>query len=335
MDGVRSQVMSDSSDKNQRSNLIPEGRELHVVTGAFGYSGKYIAHRLLAAGHGVRTLTGSVSRRNPFGEKVEAYPFHFDDYDQLVASLRGVSVLYNTYWVRFNHKRFRHSTAVDNTLTLFKAAGEAGVERIVHVSITNPSEDSELEYFSGKARLERALVESGLSHAILRPTVLFGKEDILINNIAWSLRRFPLFPVFGDGRYRLQPIYVDDLAKLAVEQGTTRENRIIEAIGPETFTYRGLVAEIGRIIRKQRPVVGMPPAMVYLAGAIIGKLMGDVMITRDEIKGLMADKLFVDAPAAGETKLTSWAEEHADELGVRYRSELARRTDRHEDYGSL
>ena len=240
--------------------------DLHVVTGAFGYSGKYIAARLLERGIRVRTLTNSPGRTNPFEGRVQALPFHFDDSPQLVQALQGAKVLYNTYWVRFNHRLFQHSEAVANTLKLFAAAQEAGVQRIVHVSITNPSEDSPLEYFSGKARLERALRESGLSYAILRPTVLFGKEDILINNIAWALRHLPIFGVFGVGRYRLQPIYVDDLAKLAVEQGERRENVVIDAIGPETFTYRGLVQTIGEIIGARRPILGMPPALGYLAG---------------------------------------------------------------------
>jgi len=152
--------------------------ELHVVTGAFGYSGKYIAQRLLAAGHRVRTLTNSSNRPNPFGAAVEAHAFHFDEPAKLAESLRGAAVLYNTYWVRFNHPGFSHSVAVENTRKLFAAAKAAGVGRVVHVSITNPSEDSRLEYFRGKAQLERALRESGLSHAILRPAVLFGKEDM-------------------------------------------------------------------------------------------------------------------------------------------------------------
>ena len=142
--------------------------EIHVVTGAFGYSGKYIARRLLDAGYEVRTLTNSPNRPNPFGGRVKAYPFNFDNIPKLVDSLRGASVLYNTYWVRFNHPNFTHSVAVENTFKLFKAAKEAGVKRIVHVSITNPSEDSPFEYFSGKAKIERALIESGLSYAILR-----------------------------------------------------------------------------------------------------------------------------------------------------------------------
>lgn len=306
--------------------------QLHAVTGAYGYSGKYIARKLLARGHRVITLTNSTRRENPFGDRVPAYPFYFDAPEKLTQTLDGVAVLYNTYWVRFNHPLFKHADAVRNTIALFNAAKAAGVARIVHISITNPSEDSPLEYFSGKAKLERALQESGLSYAILRPTVLFGKEDILINNIAWALRRLPVFGVFGDGSYRLQPIYVDDLAQLAVEQGEKKENAIVDAIGPETFTYKGLVREIGRLIGKERPIISVPPALGYLAGTIIGRLVNDVLITREEIDGLMAGLLYVDAPPAGETKLTDWVKSHKDALGSRYASELARRRNRLKGY---
>jgi len=309
--------------------------QVHVVTGAFGYSGNYIARRLLDRGHTVHTLTNSLRRKSPFGDRVLSFPFNFDDPAGLADSLRGASVLYNTYWVRFNHRSFKHAGAVENTLKLFDAAKEAGVGRVVHVSITNPSKDSHLEYFSGKAELEQALVESGLSHVILRPTVLFGKEDILINNIAWLLRRFPVFGVFGNGQYRLQPIYVDDLAKLAVEQGESEENRIIDAIGPETFTFRELVEQIGQIIGKKRPIVSVPPRLGYWFASLLGKLKGDVVITREEIDGLMSGLLYVDSPPAGETRLTDWAKQNADTLGRKYASELARRRNRLDAYGDV
>jgi len=307
---------------------------LHAVTGAYGYSGKYIAQRLLDAGQTVITLTNSLLRHNPFGERIKAFPFHFDEPDRLTEQLRGVSVLYNTYWVRFNHRLFKHADAVRNTLVLFESARKAGVERIVHVSITNPAEDSPLEYFRGKAVLERALVASGVSHAILRPAVLFGKEDILINNIAWVLRRLPVFGVFGDGQYRLQPIYVDDLASMAVEQGKNRENIVINAIGPEAFTYRELVAKIGELIGRQRPIISVAPWFGFAVGRILGALVGDVVVTQEEIEGLMAGLLYVDAPPAGHTALTDWIRSHADTLGRSYTSELARRKDQVTAYRS-
>jgi NADH dehydrogenase len=307
---------------------------MHVVTGAFGYSGRYIAARLLEAGHRVRTLTNSPNRANPFGGRVEVHPFNFQDPDRLRASLEGAAVLYNTYWVRFNHRDFRFAEAVANTRTLFAAARAARVPRVVHVSITNPSESSALEYFRGKAVLERALRESGLSHGILRPAVLFGGGDILINNIAWALRRLPIFGVFGSGRYRLQPIHVDDFARLAVAQGAERSDRTIDAVGPETFTYRGLVEALARAIGVRRPIVSVPPPLGYLAGWLLGKAVGDVVITRDEIEGLMQDLLATSSPPAGEIKLTQWAREHADVLGRRYATELGRRRDRATAYAA-
>jgi len=194
-------------------------REIHAVTGAFGYTGKYIATLLLERGVEVITLTNSPDRPNPFEGEVKAFPFNFHNPEALAQSLTGVKVLYNTYWVRFNHIEFTHNEAVDNTRILFHAAKNAGVERIVHISITNPDKDSPLEYFSGKAKLEEELMKSGLIYSVIRVAVLFGKEDILINNIAWTLRKFPLFGVFGDGEYRLEPLYVGDLAQIAVEQG--------------------------------------------------------------------------------------------------------------------
>lgn len=311
------------------------GGDLHVVTGAFGYSGKYITTRLLAAGKVVRTLTNSLHRQNPFGTAVEAHSYNFDRPDELVRSLQGAHVLINTYWVRFDHRDFTHSQAVLNTLRLFDAASRAGVPRVVHVSITNPSVDSTLPYFRGKAQLEEALRASGLSYAILRPAVLFGEEDILINNIAWMLRRFPLFGVFGDGSYKLQPIFVDDLAQLAVEASASLENVVRDAIGPETFTYRDLVSAIGAGIGRQRPIVSIPPGLGVAVGRLVGAVVGDVVVTPEEVAGLMQNLLVTSSPPAGRTALSQWVVDHRDGLGRRYSSELARRQDRQKSYEQL
>lgn len=305
-----------------------------AVTGAFGYSGRYITERLLAAGHGVITLTNSVKRENPFGERVKAFPFNFDHPERLTETLRGIDVLINTYWVRFNHRLFTHRQAVTNTKILIQAAKDARVRRIVHVSITNPDIQSNLTYFSGKAEVEAALTSSGVSYCILRPAVLFGKEDVLINNIAWSLRSFPMFGVFGKGDYKLQPINVDDLAAAAAQKATSESNETVNAIGPETFTYRELVEMIERTIGVKRLVIGVPPLLGYWACRITGLFVRDVIITRDEIRGLMENRLCVDAPPLGSTKLTEWVERHKDTLGRHYTSEMARRVDRFSEYRS-
>jgi nucleoside-diphosphate-sugar epimerase len=289
---------------------------------------------LLDEGHEVITLTGSVQRRSVLADRVKAFPLDFGAPDELVESLKGVSTLYNTYWVRFNHRLFKHADAVAYSKTLFEAAKLAGVERIVHVSITNPSIESPLSYFKGKAEVELALEKSGVSYAILRPAVLFGREDILINNIAWALRRLPVFGVFGDGSYRLCPIYVEDLAAAAIECGRSAENVTVDAVGPETFTYRELVETIGRIIEVTRPVVSVPSHFGWLLGRLIGTMHGDVMITMDEVQGLTANLLHVDSEPLGTTRLTDWARAHRQTLGRHYTSEMARRIDRHGAYRS-
>jgi len=305
---------------------------IHAVTGAFGYSGAYVAERLLAEGHPVRTLTSSPEREHRLARRVEVHPFRFDEPDRLRESLRGVAVLYNTYWVRFDHRSFNHAQAVANSRALFRAARDAGVRRVVHVSITNPSENSSLGYFRGKAILERELLDSGVPHSILRPAVLFGGQDVLINNIAWMLRRFPVFPVFGDGSYRLQPIHVEDLARLAVDEGKREGNRVVDAIGPETLAYRELVLELAAALDVQRRIVSVPPAFALWAGRLLGLVLRDVVITRDEIRGLMEGRLVTSSAPTGTIRLRAWARENADALGRRYASELGRRRDRRVAY---
>ncbi|MHB9146171.1 MAG: Rossmann-fold NAD(P)-binding domain-containing protein [Symbiobacteriia bacterium] len=143
---------------------------------------------------------------------------------------------------------------------MLEAAKEARVERIVHVSITNPSEDSPLPYFKGKAALERAIMDSGLSYAILRPAVIYGPEDILINNIAWLLRRFPVFAVPGTGANELQPIFVEDMAQLAVEAGQQTENVVLNAVGPKAYSFEELVRMVREAVGSRSRLLHVAPA---------------------------------------------------------------------------
>ena len=300
-------------------------RLLHAVTGVFGYSGRVIAEKLLTRGEKVITLTNSLHKPNPFGDSVRAIPFHFDEPERLEESLKGVDVLYNTYWIRFNHRRFGHAEAVTNSKILFEAAKKAGVRRVVHTSIANPSEDSDLEYYRGKAILERALKESGLSYAILRPTVLFGRDDILINNIAWMVRHLPVVGVFGNGKYGIRPIHVDDFAELAIEQGAAEEKITIDAVGPESFPYADLIRTMCRLLHRRRIIMPVPPTVGYAAAWGLGVLLRDVVLTWPEVQGLMRGLLDTEGPPTGHTRLTEWIRDHADSLGRRYASELARR----------
>lgn len=294
-----------------------------AVTGAYSYSGKYITRRLLTQGDNVITLTGHPNRPDPFGGKVKAFPLDFD-VAGMAHSLAGVDTLYNTYWVRFDHGSNTQQKAVENTAKLVQAAVQAGVRRIVHISITNPSLESSLPYFHGKALNEQAVRESGLSYAILRPTVLFGAEDILINNIAYLMRRFPFFALPGSGQYQLQPIYVDDLAELALQAGALREDLIWDAVGPDIFSFKEMAALIGACIGHSRPLVQVPASLALAASQLISSFVGDVVLTRDEVDGLTAGLLVSRQPARAKTHLEAWLRANKDSVGVRYASELVR-----------
>ena len=295
-----------------------------AVTGAFSYSGKYITKRLLERGENVFTLTNHPNRPDPFDGKVKAFPLDFGNEKQLVENLRGADVLINTYWIRFDKGSNTQPQAVENTRVLVNAAVKADVKRIVHISITNPSQDSHLPYFWGKAANEKAVVDSGLSYAILRPTVLFGKEDILINNIAWLLKWLPVFGLPGNGGYKLSPVYVDDLAKLAVDAVYKKENYIWDAVGPDEFTFKEMVELIGKSVGKERLLISLPPRLAFLATQIMSLFVKDVILTPEEVDGLMANLLISKEPPRCKTSLRNWLTENKTTVGRVYASELAR-----------
>ena len=297
---------------------------LNVVTGAFGYTGKYITRRLLADGERVKTLTGHPNRPNPFGDQVSVAPFNFESPEALANDLSGATTLYNTYWVRFSHGEVTFDRAIENTRVLLQAAKTAGVGRVVHISITNPSRESPLPYFRGKAVLEDAIMDSGLSYAIIRPTIIFGVEDILINNIAWLLRKFPVFFVPGSGNCRLQPVFVEDLAELAVAAGGQSDNLVMDAAGAEVYTFDQFVRLVADKVGSRTKVLHLPPNLALFLSRLVGYLIGDVILTRDEVVGLMSDLLISQEPVTGQTLLSNWLGENASLVGARYASELKR-----------
>lgn len=298
--------------------------ELNVVTGAFGYTGKYITSRLLSMGKRVRTLTGHPNNQNPFDNQVSVAPFNFDNKSELIKSLQGATTLYNTYWVRFSYGQVTFDKAVENTKVLIKAAEEASVRRIVHISIANASEESRLPYFRGKGILEKIIINSRLSYAIIRPTVIFGPEDILINNIAWFLRQFPIFAVFGSGDYRVQPVSVGDVAEIAVSAAHKDENTIIDAVGPEIYTFEELVRLIADRIRSRAKIIHLRPELAFFLSRLIGYMVNDMVLTWDEVEGLMSNLLVSENPPIGQIHLSDWLSQNVDRIGTKYASELNR-----------
>jgi NADH dehydrogenase len=294
---------------------------LDVVTGAFSYSGSAIARRLMLEGREVRTLTGHPERSSR-GSEIEARPLDFDDPAGLVESLSGATTLYNTYWVRFAHGGIDHSMAVENSKTLFEAAKRAGVRKIVHISILNPSVASPYPYFRGKALVERALEETGLRFASLRPSVLFDERGVLLNNIAWLLRRLPVFCIGEKGSYRVRPTHVDDLAALAVDASSWPDDSVVDAVGPERPTFAELVDQIRTAVGSRTRIVSVPVPILLGMSRVLGVVMHDVLLTRDEYRSMAEGLADSDAPATGSIRLSEWLSEHGDRLGTSYANEL-------------
>jgi uncharacterized protein YbjT (DUF2867 family) len=294
-----------------------------VVTGAFSYSGAAIARELLASGRRVRTLTGHPDRA-PRDTPVETRRLDFGDPAGLAESLRGARTLYNTYWVRFARGPVDHAAAVANSRSLFRAAAQAEVRRIVHISITHPDSTSRYPYFRGKAEVELALAESGISHAVLRPAVLFGGDGVLINNIAWLLRRFPVFAVGGTGEYRIRPIHIDDLARLCTEAGSSAATSVIDAVGPDRPTFYDLAGEIRDAVGSHARIIRVPGELILLAARGLGLALRDTLLTPDEYRAMADGLADTDGPATGETSVTRWIAENKDTLGRRYANEINR-----------
>ena len=299
--------------------------ETNVVTGAFSYTGRYIAKRLLSMGEKVRTLTNHPSLDIEFEKQIETFSLNFDNSQQLVNSLKGATTLYNTYWIRFEHGDVTFEKAIKNSKILINAAVTAGIERIVHISITNPDVNSPFPYFRGKAIVEKHIKNSGLNYLIIRPTVIFGGDlSTLINNIAWILRRFPIFAIPGSGDYKLQPIYIEDLVDLALNPDFKTNNLIIDAIGPEIFTYNDLVRTIASKIGRNVGFFHTKPEIALIFSNIISYFVKDVLVTKDEIYGLMYNLLTSSNPPTGKYPLTKWLSENAKSIGKSYISEVKR-----------
>ncbi len=300
---------------------------LDVVTGAFSYTGSAIAERLLEDGRRVRTLTGHPDRPSPIHDRVEIAPYAFDEPATMVRSLQGATTLFNTYWVRFRRGSVSFRQAVENSRSLFAAAREAGVRRIVHVSVTNPSLDSPFPYFRGKALVEQALSESGVSWAVVRPTVIFGHGDILMNNIAWLLRRFPVFAVPGSGTYRVRPVHLDDVAELSASLARGTANLTADAIGPETMTFEEMVRLIRGAVGSRSRLVHVPPTAARVTAGVIGQVVRDVLVTDHEIGGLMSELAYADGPSTGNIRFPEWLAQEGAGLGLQYASEIRRHFD--------
>jgi len=296
-----------------------------AVTGVFSYSGRFIAEVLLARGWEVVAL--GRSRPAPgesLAARVSFSPLVLDDEKGLASALSGCDALFNTYWVRFEYGGTTFAQAVERSNRLFRAASAARVRRIVHLSVSNASADSPFPYFRGKAAVEEALRGGGCPYAILRPTLIFGgRQEVLVNNIAWLLRRLPFFLLPDGGRCQLQPVSVFDLARVAADLGETDIDLVLDLAGPETFTFADFVTRIKEAVGSHTHLVAAPNGVVSACSRIAGLPLRDRLLTRDELGELTAGLLACETATTG-SRFTDWLEANASWLGKDYANELNR-----------
>ncbi len=298
---------------------------LHAVTGAFGFTGRALAERLLARGDAVVTITRRSGAGDPLLSRLASViPFDVSRPGDLVAAFDGVDTLFNTYWLRFPRGKDTFEAAVAKSATLLAAAREAGVRRVVHVSVVNAALDADTPYVRAKAALESVVQGSGLEWVIVRPTLTYGPGDILIDNLAWALRRLPVYGLPGLGRYTVQPVHVEDVARICVDAAAGPPGLVLDAAGPETLAYRDLVHLVRTAVASRSVVLPMPHLVVYAAARALGLLVRDVVLTRDEIRELTSSLLTSSQPPLGTIRITDWVPANATSLGRRWSSELAR-----------
>jgi uncharacterized protein YbjT (DUF2867 family) len=296
-----------------------------LITGASGFIGGAITDQLIDRAT-IRSLT-SHPHKNRFAARVRSFPYDFDQPTRMAEAFRGVDVFVNSYYVRFNYGDETFELAVDRTRDLIAQAQAAGVRKIVHVSVSNADERSDLPYYSNKGRIERLVRDSGVDYTILRPTLVVGRGDILVNNIAFFLRHLPVFTIFGRGDYRAQPTDVDAFAAVAVDAiGGDHHGQTVPVAGPNDWTFRDMVRAIRAAVGSRSLIVHAPAAVALAGLKVAGLLLGDVVLTSDEVKGLTREYLYAEQPLRRGAGFAEWlaGDGVASALGRRYESELAR-----------
>jgi len=289
----------------------------YMVTGAFSFTGRHVAKRLLEEGEEVRTMTRFPQSASPFAEAVPAVPFDYDDVGALTQALRGCDRLINTYWRRQPEGNLGYDRVVQQSKNLFAAAKAVGIERIVHMSINDPH-GKKFPYFRAKCATERAVRECTVSSVVVRPQLVFGDGELLINNLAWTLRQSRLAAVPGDGQYLMQPIHASDYAELIVGLSRNRRDGVVNGVGPDVMTYDDMVSMVGNAIGRKPRILHVHPKFFDRVARLINRFVEEPTVLDYEVYGCLVENGVVPREPQGTRRLVDWLRDHADSLGRRY-----------------
>src|SRR6266568_6573584 len=264
---------------------------LVALTGGTGFVGRHIAATLVARGHRVRVLARDPARARFLSDRnVEVVAGGLADRAALDRLASGADALNHLVGI-IVEQGVQTFTAVHvaGTEALLAAARHAGVRRFVHMSAVGArDEPGATPYHRTKRRAEQLVRDSGLSHAIFRPSIINGPENRPIRTLAQLHRWSPLVPVFGDGRFPTQPVWIGDVAlafALAAERPAL--SGVFELGGPATLTYEEFVRAIGRAAGHPRPLVHVPLAVARAAAAALGVMGPLAPLTLDQLQMLV------------------------------------------------
>ena len=292
-----------------------------VITGAFSYTGAAVSQELLRRGYSIHSLTN----RQPLQKDnaISSAPLRFER-DYLKGELGGANTFVNTYWVRLPYAGQSFASAVKNSKMLIDAAVSAGVKRIIQVSVSNAEDGKNLGYYAGKAEVDAYVRQCGIPFTIVRPTFIVGQADVLTNNIAWLLRRFPIFLIPGNTSHRLQPILLDDAAHIIADAVEYQGNQEVDAAGPDIMSFAEYVELVANGCNLKRPMIRVPEGLSLGFLQAIQPLLQDIILTREELLGLKQELLISHKPPLGKDSVAKWLQVHGDKLGHQYTNDIYR-----------
>ncbi len=270
-----------------------EAPRLLVVGGCSGLVGRAVL-REFGADHRIRSV-----HRHPapqeLARQLEVRSADIAEVEDWAPLLEGVDTVLTLAWYRQASRR-RFVRLADGLVRLVRACEQHGIRRFVHLSVPEAPERLEtgLPYLAEKRRVDGAVAASGLSYVIVRPTMLFGRNDRLLTVMLRLIRRYHRFPMFGDGEYHLSPLAVDDLAAILRQEAAIGGRRDLPVGGPRRWRYRDLTdALFGAAGRPPKYVRLGPTASIRLARAL--ESLGSSLLYAYEVEWLLSDRLGLPA----------------------------------------
>jgi uncharacterized protein YbjT (DUF2867 family) len=268
---------------------MDQGMNRVTVFGGTGFVGRRIVRQLSDSGATVRVASRHPARAA--GDNVEQIVADARDEHSVEAAVVGADGVVNaiSLYVEHGGDTF-HSVHVEAAARIARAARRARAKRFVQLSGIGADPASPSPYIRNRGEGEAAVQAAFPGAVVIRPAVMFGADDAFLTTILGLLRSLPAYPLFGDGRTRLQPVYVGDVAAATAQvlRQTQRPYPIYELAGPRVYSYEELLRTIARTA-ELRPVLVRMPFAFWGAAAGLAELLPHPPFTRNQVELMQID----------------------------------------------